>query len=172
MSFVACLNHLTIDHASLSRRSTVLTPDGDTSSIWAFDTFFFFPFTTYFFFLTLSPSCFAFCGHHLSPRIAIVFLLLSRVPNFLHITFVYADYLLLQHILFLLVHFTFSHNVSSALVCFATRARHCIFLVLTTIGIPGTSFFFLAGPGPLHEITVSAFSRSPLGRTNTFSVLS
>ena len=28
-----------------------------------------------------SSSCFAICGHHLSPRVAMVFLLLSRVPN-------------------------------------------------------------------------------------------
>ena len=34
-----------------------------------------------------------------------------------------------------------------------------------------TSFFFLAGPGPLHEIAVSAFLRSPLGRANSFSFL-
>ena len=34
-----------------------------------------------------------------------------------------------------------------------------------------TSFFFLAGPGPRHEIAVSAFWRSPLGRANTFSFL-
>ena len=34
-SFVACLGHLTIDHASLSRRSTVPTPNRDTSNIWA-----------------------------------------------------------------------------------------------------------------------------------------
>ena len=33
-SFVACLSHLTIDNASLSRRSTVPTPDRDTSNIW------------------------------------------------------------------------------------------------------------------------------------------
>ena len=33
-SFVACLSHLTIDHASLSRRSTVPTPSRDTSNIW------------------------------------------------------------------------------------------------------------------------------------------
>ena len=33
-SFVACLSHLTIDHASLMRRGTVLTPDRDTSNIW------------------------------------------------------------------------------------------------------------------------------------------
>ena len=30
-SFVACLSRLTIDHASLSRRSTVPTPSRDTS---------------------------------------------------------------------------------------------------------------------------------------------
>ena len=35
-----------------------------------------------------------------------------------------------------------------------------------------TSFFFLAGPGLPYEITVSAFSRSPLGRVNTFLFLS
>ena len=39
-SFVACLSHLTIDHASLSRRSTVPTPNRDTSNIWALITLF------------------------------------------------------------------------------------------------------------------------------------
>ena len=34
-SFVACLGHLAIEHASLSRRSTVPTPNRDTSNIWA-----------------------------------------------------------------------------------------------------------------------------------------
>ena len=34
-SFVARLSHLSIDHASLSRRSTVPTPNRDTSNIWA-----------------------------------------------------------------------------------------------------------------------------------------
>ena len=34
-SFVACLNHLAIDHASLPRRSTVPTPNRYTSNIWA-----------------------------------------------------------------------------------------------------------------------------------------
>ena len=29
--------------------------------------------------------------------------------------------------------------------------------------------FFLVGPGPLHEIAVSAFSRSPFGRATAFS---
>ena len=32
-SFVACISHLTSDHASLSRRSIVPTPDRDTSNI-------------------------------------------------------------------------------------------------------------------------------------------
>ena len=34
------IGHLTIDHASLSRRSTVPTPNRDTSNIWALITFF------------------------------------------------------------------------------------------------------------------------------------
>ena len=34
-----------------------------------------------------------------------------------------------------------------------------------------TSFFLPVGSLPLHEIEVSAFSRSPLGRANTFSFL-
>ena len=34
-SFVACVGHLTISHASLSRRSTVPTPNRDTSNVWA-----------------------------------------------------------------------------------------------------------------------------------------
>ena len=39
--FICCLLcHLTIDHASLSRRSTVPTPDRGTSNIWAFITLF------------------------------------------------------------------------------------------------------------------------------------
>ena len=39
-SFVACLSHLTVDHASLSRQSTVPTPNRDTSNIWALVTLF------------------------------------------------------------------------------------------------------------------------------------
>ena len=34
-----------------------------------------------------------------------------------------------------------------------------------------TSFFFMAGPGHPHQIAVSAFSQSPLGRANTCSFL-
>ena len=38
-SFIACLSHSTIDHESLSRRSTVLTPTRDTSNIGALITY-------------------------------------------------------------------------------------------------------------------------------------
>ena len=38
-SFVACLSPLTVNHASLSRRSTGRTPNGDTSNAWALVTF-------------------------------------------------------------------------------------------------------------------------------------
>ena len=37
-AFVACLSHLTIAHASLSRRSTVPAPNRGASNIWAFIT--------------------------------------------------------------------------------------------------------------------------------------
>ena len=43
-SFVACLSHFTIDRASLSRRSTDLIHNRDTSSIWAIITLL--PYTT------------------------------------------------------------------------------------------------------------------------------
>ena len=43
-SFVACPGRLTIDHASLSRRSTVPAPNGDTSNVWGAH-YLFFPYT-------------------------------------------------------------------------------------------------------------------------------
>ena len=46
-SFVACLSHVTIDHASLSRQSTVPTPNRDTSRIRACITFFYITFKTF-----------------------------------------------------------------------------------------------------------------------------
>ena len=54
--------------------------------------------------------------------------------------------------------------------CFASRAHLCIyFLLLPATGIP---VFFLAGPGLPRKIAISACSRSPLARANTFSLLS
>ena len=40
ISFVACLSHLTIDHAFLSKKGTVPTPNRDTSNNWALFTLF------------------------------------------------------------------------------------------------------------------------------------
>ena len=37
-SFIGCVSHLTIDHASLSRRSTVPTPFRGTSIFWVLST--------------------------------------------------------------------------------------------------------------------------------------
>ena len=49
----ACLSHLTVDHASLSRRSTVPTPNKDTSNIWGLTTPF--PYTRYYIKLVAYP---------------------------------------------------------------------------------------------------------------------
>ena len=63
-SFVACLSHSTIDHASLSRRSTVPTPNRDTN-IWALITFFSIYYIETFCLshpLPVSPSVATICG--------------------------------------------------------------------------------------------------------------
>ena len=78
-SFVDRLRHLTIDHASLSRRGTVPPSNRDTSNISALIRLSHILHEHYLLFV--SPSCFAACGHHLSPRIAIVFSLLSCLTN-------------------------------------------------------------------------------------------
>ena len=98
-SFVACHSPLTIDHASLWGRSTAPTSTRDTCNIccnvWALIMFFS---THYLYVLRLffvSPSWFAFWGHFLSPRIAVVFsLFIIMGPKCLHITFVYFPHLL------------------------------------------------------------------------------
>ena len=79
-SVVACLSDLTIDHAYLSRRSTVPTPNSliETPPTLGRSLRFCHIFH-WNCLLILSPSCFAVCGHHLSPWIAIVFSLLSSL---------------------------------------------------------------------------------------------
>ena len=75
----------------------------------------------------LSPSCFAVCGHHLPPRIAIVFSILPTCTKLLHVTFVnFPHPLLLKHIPFLLVYSTISHYVSSTLIWRGWEAFHVI----------------------------------------------
>ena len=113
---------------------------------------------------TLPRFSFAACSYHLYRRIAIVFSLLSSAPNS-SISHSYSFLISSSNTSsFLLKHFTFSHCVSSTLYCFAARAYLSGDLVPPPSGYWYTSFFFLAVPGPLHEIAVSAFSRSPLGR--------
>ena len=62
------LSNLTIDHASLSRQSTVPTPNRDKSNISALITLFPYVANIFFAYLVLSPSCLAARGHHRSPR--------------------------------------------------------------------------------------------------------
>ena len=69
-SFVACLSHLAIDHASLSRRSTVPTPTPRETPPTFGRSLRFFHILHRNLLLTVSPSCFAVCSHHLSPGIA------------------------------------------------------------------------------------------------------
>ena len=74
------LDILTIDHASLSRPSNVPTPHKTPPT---FGRSLRFPHMLHVNFLLIStPCCFAFCGHYLSPRITIVFSLLSSELNF------------------------------------------------------------------------------------------
>ena len=62
-----------------------------------------------------------------------------------------------------------SHYVScTLLLCHKGTSVH---LLPPPLDYCYTSFFFRAGPGPPHKITASGFSRSPLGRANTFSFL-
>ena len=102
---VACLSKLIIDHASLTRggRGGGVLICCCPQVIWPLTTHPFrdgapiqllietpptfgrsvrlFPILHRNCLLITSPSCFAVCGHHLSPRMAIVFSLLSSIPN-------------------------------------------------------------------------------------------
>ena len=57
----------------------------------------------------------------------------------------------------------------STLYCFATRAYLCLYFLLP---LPATGILASFCPGHLREFAVSAISRSPLGRANTFSLVS
>ena len=112
--------------------------------------------------LTLSPSCFAFCAHNLSPRIAID---ISLVPSVRNLSIVYSSIWLIS-----------SNTSRSSLYNSHFPQREFYSLLLCRKGtsvhllVPHpdywytrTPFLFLVGTGLLHEIVVSAFSRSPLG---------
>ena len=74
-SFFPCLSHSTIDHAFLSRWSTVPNPWKRPPTFGHSLRFFQRFCTSYVFSLAV-------CGHHLFPRIAVDFSLLSNVPKF------------------------------------------------------------------------------------------
>ena len=78
-AFGACLGHLTVDHAFISRRSTVPTSNRDTSNIWVLIT----PFSCITWKLFAHPirQLFRRLWPPLSPGIAIVFSLLSSLPH-------------------------------------------------------------------------------------------
>ena len=130
---------------SFSSRSTAPTPNRHTSNRGVLISCFSIYFTKTKKKLMRSPSYFACCRHHPSPRIAIVFSLIfiNTAPKF---SVSHSSVFLTssQHIPCILVHFTFSHYVSSTLFFYATGAHLCnFFLLLSTAGIPISSF----GPG-------------------------
>ena len=97
--------------------------------------------------LILCLFCFAVCGHHLSLRIAIVFSLLSSVPNF---SMTHSPISLICRKAFrpLLVHFAFPRYISSTLMLCHKGAS------VNLLPRP-TEYcynYLFAGPGPLHEI--------------------
>ena len=82
-------------HPFIDEAPFVTNPMKDNNNIWALIRFF--HILHKLFSHRLTPSCLAVCGHHLSPRIAIVFplLLLSKVPNYAMSHPAYCPHLLL-----------------------------------------------------------------------------
>ena len=107
-------SHLIIDHVPLSRRSTVPTPTIETSPAFGRSLRCFFISHRNVCSSLLFPLLVPFaCGHHLSPRIGIVFSLAIWCTTLLPATFVYFPHSpTLLPATFLLVHFTSSQCVS------------------------------------------------------------
>ena len=141
-SFVACLSHLTIGHASLPRRSTVAAPNRHLQHLGAHYVLA----VCFINIFCLPPCCFAVCGHNLSPTIAIVFSLLSSVPNFS----------MPHSFIFLISNTSRSPGMFHILpLCEFYSLLLChkgtsLLLFPPPLDYWYTSFFFLAGPGPLH----------------------
>ena len=151
-SFVACLTHLTIDPASLSGRSTVPTPNREhvqhLGAHYVFGTHYIKPVLHASYPLPAS----AVCAHNLSPRIAIVFSLLSSVLIFS-----------LHRYNIRLFSSSPTHPVPRCTFHVLPQCELCSLLLChkgTSVHLSPpppppdywhTPFFFLAGPGPLHE---------------------
>ena len=96
------------------------------------------------FLLNSSPSCFAVCGYHLSPRIALVFSLLSGVPNFSmpHSSLILISYRTSRSSLYV----SHSPTMRVILYCFTTRAHLCIFFLPSITGVPLSSSWQIQVP--------------------------
>ena len=118
--------------------------------------------------LILSPSCLAFRGDHVSPRIAIVFSLLASVSNFFSHIGIFTSpppkHPVSSFRFHILPPCEFSYHSS----CRKGTPMH---LLSPLADYWNTSLFFLSKTGPLHEIAASASSRSPLYSEGTFSFL-
>ena len=114
--------------------------------------------------LIVSPLSIAFSDHHLFPRTTIFFSPSSRALSFRShwsIFLVFFDTLCS----FLRISSPTMWVILST-NALATRV-HVLILLLFPPDYWYTSFFRLAGPGPLREIAVSALSSSPSGRVYT-----
>ena len=138
-SFVARLSNSTIDHAPLWRRSTVPTPNRDTSNIWELTTLL--PHRTYTtvyvsYVRLVSPSAATIyrVGYRSFSRYCLVY---QTIPCHIHV--ISSS----PRIPFLLVYFTSSYYVSPTLYRCATRAHTCshVLLLLPTTGISLSSFW-------------------------------
>ena len=110
-----------------------------------------FPYITH----EMSPSCFATCGHHPSPRITIVFSLLSTAvvhrtsPRHIRL---FSSSPPLTHSAPPCTSHIF-HYVSYTLNCFATKASPCIYiLLLSATGIPLSPFWLVQVPYTKSQI--------------------
>ena len=163
---MAWLCHLTIDHASLSTRSTVPTPNRDTCNILrAHHDFYIYYIETVCLSYLIPVSLFVATIYLLGWRYFSRYSLVYQSP--LCYICLFSPSPLTRPLPPCLFRILLLCEYHSVVLCHTGTYLHprrppedwYMFL------------FFLVGPGPLHEIrnAVSAFSRSPLGRANMFS---
>ena len=166
-SFVACLRHLTIDHATLSRRSIDHTPI--TPLFFGRSVCFFHLLHAKFIFVEISVLFGRLWLPSIYPRIAIVFSLQYMYQAILCHIRPYSSPSPTHSVRFCSVH-------TLPLCAFCSRLFRHTGIFVRHLLLPSdywcTSFFLLAGLGLLHESAVSVYVRSPLGRETTFSFLS
>ena len=117
--------------------------------------------------LMLSPSCFAVCGHHLSPRIAIVFSLLSSLPNS---SMSHTSNCLISSSNAFRSSLYISHCPTMGVILSVVLQHGHIFVATSSFSPTLVYIFLLSGRSrsPTRKRSFSFFSRSPLGREDTF----